>query len=171
MLKYKYTTKETIISGLTAAAVLVNFLTLLFTVIKGGADYLSASERYFANGITLAFSGYPIIIEDCGVWLSVYSKFHFVASLGLILLLVVFWCVNQKPFGKIEIASFIVCEAMSLTYLINGCAAYSVASEFADLYFDIYTLAFLPFIIITVLFCAVIAVKRKMPNDFKFSDK
>jgi hypothetical protein len=60
---------------------------------------------------------------------------------------------------------------MSLTYLINGCVAYSVASEFADLYFDIYTLAFLPFIIITALFSGVIAVKRKMPNDFKFSDK
>lgn len=171
MLKYKYTTKEAVISGLTALAVLVNFLTLLFTVIRWGADYVSGSERYFASGITLAFNGYPIVIEGCGEWLSLYSRFHFAASLAIILLLIIFWCVTQKPFGKIGIVSLILCEVMSLTYLINGCVAYSVAAEFADLDFELYTLSFVPFIIITVLFCAVIAVKRKMPDDFKFFDK
>lgn len=169
----KYTTKDIIISTLTAVAVILNFLTLLFTVIKGGADYLSGSERYFSNGITLTFKGYPIIIEGCGEWLSFYCRFHFIASLAIIALLAVFWCIKRRPLGKAGMASMIAAELMSLIYFINGCVAYSVAAEFADLdlYFELYTLAFLPFLVITALFCALIAVKIKMPDNFSFFDK
>lgn len=170
MLKYKYTIKNLIILALTAAVAVMNFLTLLFTVVHGGSDYLSGSEKYSANGITLAFTSYPVIVEDCGKWLSVYSLFHFIASLAIIFLLVVFWCVTRKPFGRLGTFSLIASELMALVYLINGCVAYSTASEYAGLYFECYTFAFLPFIIITGLVGALIAVKLKMPDDFRLSE-
>ena len=165
----KYTAKQLIVFALTVSVLFLNFLTLMFTVVRGGSDFLSGAERFFANGMTLAFEGYPIQVEGCGNWLRFSCAFHFAASLLLIFAFAVYIILlRSRPIGKLGLVLAIICVVMSLVYMINGCVAYSTASEYANLYFNVSTASFVPFIMITLIFSALVAVKIKMPDDFKF---
>ncbi len=163
-----YKTKEIIMAAILSSILLMNMLALCFAVVSGGITYLSGSESYFANGFTLAFDGYPIIVEGCGMWLRASSILHFIVAVLEIVTLAIYFAVRGFKFGKLALALCIISEAFSVLYMINGIIAYSVASDYASLYFDVSTLAFIPFILITLLFAAALIVKKKMPDNFKF---
>ena len=165
----KYTTKNAIVASLIFAAAVLNFLTLLFTVVRGSYRILAGTQSYYSNGFTLAFSGYPIQIEGCGDWLRVWSVFHFSTSVLIILLLVLRAAVKPgKPFGKLGVFAVVTSLLSSLVYLINGFVAHAEAAKFALLYHTSFTAAYIPFIFILLLTVAISAVKMKMPEDFEF---
>ena len=168
--KNKYTTKQAIVAILMASVALINFLTLLFAIVSAEEMHLvEATEYHFANGFTLAFGECPVVIDAYQHWLFFYSMLHFVLSLLLIAALALHALLKPgKPFGKLGGFSCFMAVLMSLIYMITGLAANSVASEYASLYYDNYTLAYIPFILIVTLVLAIILVKWNVSDDFVF---
>lgn len=164
----KYTDKESIIVVLTFAIAVTNLLALLFTLVKVDINFLLDSEYCFVNGAKLLSFDWPIIIEDCGAWLSFYSLLHLILSVAVLALLLVHVLVkNGRAFGKMCIFTMSASLLTSLVYMINGIVAYSEVSAPRLDASGIYTLAFIPFIIICVLSVAILYVKLKVSDKFK----
>ncbi len=164
--------KKSVLSGIIIAFAALNILTMAFTVIKGGINHLLESEFYFANGFTLAFSGYPVIVDEVGVWLSIYSAVHFAIALALILALSVFALAKRSfDFGRFGTFSVISSVLLSILYAVHGIIAYSAASDYAggSQYYSCSTAAFVPFIISLILAVAFFLVKYKAPEEIEFS--
>ena len=171
--KKKYTAKQGIVALITAVIALMNFLTLFFAIVSARRTLFGGGvEKTFENGFTLAFGECPVMIDDLQNWLPFYCLVHFIISLALIALLGLRFAVGRKPyFGKTGAFADFAALVMSLVYMISGISANSVASGFAKDYFTSYTLAYLPFILITVSIIALIAIKLYMPDDFNFGEK
>ena len=120
-------TAGSIIVYTVIALAALNILALAFTVVKGGIEYLIESEFYFANGFSLAFSGYPIIVEKVGTWLRIYSAAHFAIARLLALMLGIFALVKRSvDFGRLGVFAVIASLVLSVLYMTHGIIAYSV---------------------------------------------
>ena len=166
----KFIDKRLLESGIVLAAAALGLISLLFTVVRGGIEYLLDSEFYFSNGFTLAFSGYPVIVDEFGVWLRIYAAIHFAIALGIILALGVFALVKHSfNFGRLGIAAVITSASLSLLYMVHGIIAYSFAADYAAEPYECSTAAFIPFILSTVLTVAFFLVKYKAPEKIEIS--
>ena len=166
----KFVKKSALESGTVIAVAALNVLALLFTMVRGGIEYLLDSEFYFSNGFTLAFSGYPVIVDDFGVWLRIYSAVHFVVAIGLILVLCVFALAKRSfDFGRLGVFTVITSASLSLLYMIHGIIAYSVASDYAAEPYECSTAAFIPFILSIALTLAFFLVRYKAPENIELS--
>jgi len=166
----KYTDKELTIVALTLAIAAVNLLALLFTLVKLDYDFLTENEYCLVNGVKLLSFDWPIIIEDCGAWLSFYSLLHLLIAVSVIALVLIHVLLKKgKAFGKMCIFTMAVSFLTSLVYMINGIAAYSETSESYPLdNSGVSTIAYIPFIVICALSFTLIFVKVKMSDKFKF---
>ena len=151
--------KKNIKSILILSSAVFNFIALAFTTLSASHKTLGGIEKYFANGFTLAFSDCPLVIEDIGGWLGAYSKFHFFASSAVILLLATVALFRRSlDFGGFGVAAVIISLVTSLVYMINGIAANVIASDYATLYYEHYTLAPIGFalVLISALSCVFV---------------
>ena len=164
----KFVKKSSAESGIVLLMAALNVLTLAFTVVRGGIEYLSESEFYFSNGLTLAFSGYPVIVDKIGIWLRIYSAGHFTIAIMLILALGIFAMVKHSfKFGRLGVASVIISAALSIFYMVHGIIAYSIASDYAVGYYECSTAAYVPFIFSATLTVAFFLVKYKAPEKIE----
>ena len=171
-IKRKTVKKKSVLSGAVIALAALNLLTLAFTVIKGGIEYLLESELHYANGFTLAFSGYPIIADEVGVWLRIYCAAHFVIAVALILALGARALAKRSlDFGRFGVFSVISSLSLSVLYMVHGIIAYSAASDYAggSEYYHCSTSAFIPFILSLILAAAFFFVKYKAPDEIELS--
>ena len=156
-------------SLLTVAAVVLNILALVFTVVRGEIRFLSGKESFYSNGFTLVFSGYPEIIEGCGNTLRVCSVLYLALSASLLLWLAVFCLVKRTAdFGRLGNFFVISSAVLSALYMTVGIVAYSAAADYADRYYRCSTAAFWPFVFSALLTAAYFTVKYKMPDEIQF---
>ena len=169
MKKQKRIIKKTFVtSALVIIIAAFNFLTPLFTVVKGGSDYLFEREFYRASGFSLAFSGYPPIVESTGNTLRVLCIIHLAVSVLLALVLGAFALIKRASFlGRPGTASVVLSAIISILYFVIGIVAYFDASDYAGLYYVCETFAFIPFIITIILTSLFFYVKYKMPDDIR----
>ena len=166
--KKKVIKKEYVLAAIAALASLMNLITPLFTVVRGGSDFLSGSEYFYANGYTLAFDGYPVIVEGCGAWLRVYCVFHLcVALVAVIMIALVALIKRSLSLRGFGIASVIISAVMSLMYTVNGFIAYGAASDYAGLYYECSTAAFIPLVISVFVTVSYFVIIKKMPDEFE----
>ncbi len=163
----KYFTKSNIKNALVAFVALMNFVTLAFATVSASHRSLSAgTERYFANGFTLAFSECPPICDGMKNWLTYYSRFHFFLSLAVMLCLAVVALVKKKfHFGGYGLAAVIISVITSLVYMINGIVANVLAADYASLYYEHYTLAPLGFALVALSAIAIFLTELYMPEE------
>ena len=161
--------KSRTLSNYTVIALAVlNLLALAFTVVRGGIDYLVESEFYYANGFSLAFSGYPLIVEKVGVWLRIYSAAHLVFALVLLLMLGVFFLSKRTlDFGGLGLFSVITSFVLSALYMTHGIIAFLTASDYATGYYECSTAAFIPFILSLILTAAYFILKYRAPEEIE----
>ena len=145
------------------AMVIFNFIAPLFTVARGGVEFLSGGEFYYSNGYTLALSGYPAALEGVGAWLRIYSAAHLIFSAALLVFVGIFILVKRTLCG---VGTFAVISSASLSalYMIHGIIAYSTARDFAGLYYDCQSYSFIPFIISAILTAGFFYTKYKLKN-------
>lgn len=180
-MKKNLTAKRAIIAILIGAIAIMNLLAPLFAIISARETTLHIgsnvpeSERYsfeytFANGFTLLFDECPVMIDEYAHWFWFSSLLHFIiAVFCVVVLLLLFFIRRGKPFGKFGGFSCFLAFATSLIYMINGINADSVADKYAgDINFWAYTLAYIPFIVITILIIAVVLVTFNLDEDYKF---
>jgi hypothetical protein len=156
-------------SSLAALGVaLMNFIALAFTIVKGIQETKSGTEKFFANGYTLIFSDCPTELDSIGGWLAIYSKLYFFVAIAIILgLALSFFMKKELNFGKAGTATTIISSIMAVGYMINGIAANAEVSEsYSPLYFNSYTLAFIPAIIIIALASAQFYLARQEKDGF-----
>lgn len=166
----KFVDKSLLESCIVLASAALSLFSLLFTMVRGGIEYLLESEFYFSNGFTLAFSGYPVIVNDFGVWLRIYSVMHFAIALALIFTLGISALVKHSfKFGQLGVFTVITSASLSLLYMIHGIIAYSVAADYAAGSYECSTAAFIPFILSIVLAVAFFLVKYKAPEKIEVS--
>ena len=166
----KFIKKSTVESTVVLAMAALNVLTLLFTVVRGGIEYLLDSEFYFSNGFTLAFSGYPVIVNDFGVWLRIYSAAHFAVAVALIIALAASLLIKRSfKFGRLGVFTVITSASLSLLYMVHGIIAYCQAADYAAAPYECSTAAFVPFILSCVLAAAFFLVKYKAPEKIELS--
>ena len=153
------------------AIALLNILAFAFTLVRGEVANLSGGDRFYANGFTLVFAGYPSVIEGCGDIL----RFFAVIQLGLSALLLASLCVfslikRSVDFGKFGTFSVILSLLLSVFYMIFGIAAYSEASALmSPLYDECLTASFLPLVfslLIAILYFAVRSKKQDSAELF-----
>ncbi len=151
---------------LTFAVALLNFLTLLFTVVRGTQHNLSEINRFYANGFTLTFSGYPIIVDSCGKWLVFWSRLHFAVSLAMLIALAVIAFLRRGgKLGRLGILSTVASCVMSGVYMVNGIVANAAASTYAgDYNYSSYTLSFIPMILIFAITVYLVITAPKLPT-------
>ena len=170
-IKRKTVKKKSVTSGIVIVLLALNVLTLAFTVAKGGIEYLLESEFHYANGFTLAFSGYPPIVDGVGAWLRIYSAAHLVIALLLIFVLGI-WALAKRTldFGGLGTFSVAVSVLLSILYMVHGIIAYSTASDYVvSEHYHCSTAAFIPFIITFVLAVLFFLVKYKAPEQIELS--
>ena len=170
MKKQKIIIKKTFVaSALVIIIAAFNFLTPLFTVVKGGSDYLFEKEFYRASGFSLAFSGYPPIVESTGNTLRVLCIFHLAVSVLLALALGAFALIKRTAcLGRLGTACAVLSAIISVLYFVIGIIAYSDASDYAGLYYVCETFTFIPFIITVILTAFYFYAKHKLPDELRF---
>ena len=169
-IKRKTVKKKSLLSGIVLALAALNILALAFTVVRGGIDFLLESEYHYANGFTLAFSGYPVIVDGVGVWLRIYSAFHFCAALALLIFLGVSALAKRSlDFRGSGLFTVIASLLLSILYMVHGIIALSAASDYAggSEYYSSSTAAFLPFIFTLILAVAYFYVRYKAPEEIE----
>jgi hypothetical protein len=161
----KYFTKPNIKNALAAITALLNFIILSFATVSASHRSLTDGvEHYFANGFTLAFSECPPVCDGMKNWLAYYSRFHFFFSLAVILGLAAVALIKKKfHFGGYGLAAVIISVVTSLIYMINGIVANVIASDYASLYYEHYTLAPLGFALVALSAIALFFVELYIP--------
>jgi len=166
----KFIKKSSLESGIVLLSAALGLLSLLFTTVSGGIEYLLDSEFYFSNGFTLAFSGYSVIVDSFGGWLRIYCAIHFAVAVAFIVALGVFALVRRSlNFGRLGVASVIASASLSLLYTVHGIIAYSVASDYAAGPYECSTFVFVPLILSAALTVAFFLVKYKAPENIELS--
>ena len=166
----RFILKSSVESAVVIAIAVLNVLTLAFTIVRGGIEHLLESEFYFSNGFTLAFSGYPVIVNNSGAWLRIYSAAHLAVSLTLILVLGAFIMIKHSfKFGRLGTAAVITSVSLSLLYMVHGIIAYAEASEYAMGPYECSTAAFIPFVLSAALTVSFFLVKYKAPEKIELS--
>ena len=170
VVEIKTVKKKSLLSGIVLALAALNIIALAFTVVKGEIDYLLGSELHYANGFTLAFSGYPVIADGVGVWLRIYCVFHFIAAALLLLSLgAVALRKRALDFGGFGIFSVISSFVLSVLYMVHGIIALSEASDDAggSEYYHSSTFAFVPFIFSLILAVVYFYARYKAPEEIE----
>ena len=158
--------KNDVLTTLVFVTVILNILALAFTVVRGRIQFLSGSESYFANGFTLVFDGYPAIVEGCGNTLRVCLSLYFGLSVLLALSIAVLCLVKRSfDFGRFGLFAVIASLILSVLYMVFGIVAYSVASDYARLYYECSTAAFWPFVLSALLSISYFWAKYRMPDQ------
>ena len=143
-----------------------NFLTLLLPIVDAAHTTLEGVDRYFANGFTLAFDGFPVVCESMGYWLVLSSIVHFSLSLAVIVMVGTALALKRgrglRGFGPLAV---IIALCQSIVYMINGIAANSLAADFQSLYYTHYTLAPVGFVLIFLLSVTWFAVHFFMSDS------
>ena len=147
---YKHLTKSNIKNALTALTALLNLIILAFPTVSATHKTLSqGTERYFANGFTLAFSECPPVCDEIKNWLSFYNLAHFIIGVCIIAALAAVVIIKKRfEFGGIGFASVMISLALSVFYMVNGIIANNLASDYASLYYECHTLAPLGFALV-----------------------
>lgn len=164
----KVNSKKQTASLVALGVALMNFIALAFTIVKGIQEMMSGTDKFFANGYTLIFSGCPTELDSIGGWLTIYSRLYFFVAIAIALgLAASFFMKKELDFGKAGTATTIISSVMAVGYMINGIAANAEVKGYASsLYFTHYTLAFIPAIIILALAGVQFHITRQAKNGF-----
>ena len=163
----KYLTKSNIKNSLAALTAILNLAILAIpTVAATHKTLLAGTEHYFANGFTLAFSDCPPICDEIKHWLEFYNLAHFFISIAVIVGLATVVFIKRKfELGGYGFTAVIVSLATSLFYMVNGIIANSIASDYATLYYESYTLAPLGFALVAASALGLLLAHLFLPDE------
>ena len=162
----KLFTKENILLLLAILVPLVCFIGLAFDLVGTRLN----SYRYIENGFMLLDFKSFFITSTYGwaiILLGILNWLLLIACILIIVLAIVGKVRLKNKMNAIEIAAIAVGMVFSLLYLIEGAVYQSINNS--TLKGNFYTIAFIPFILCSILFSAYMIVRFKMPPDFELT--
>ena len=166
----RFITKDAIVGILVLSIAVMNLLALLFALVDVKQEFLSDTDRFFANGFTVIFGDTPVVIESYETLLTFFCLCHFTVAVIVIAMLAVRLAVRKKlNFGKMGMSAVVLSAIFTTVYFILGCVAFSEATAYGGegYGYSAHTFAFIPFALMIILVGAFILVKVKLPKNYK----
>lgn len=146
----------------TLAALAVAFVTLVGMAAALCAPAWGVSMRYFdiANGFNILDFDTPLITsgyEWGTIVMAVLCWLQLLACVACLVLLLVFFFTKSQRLGKAQLACLVTCLVFSFLYMIEGFVFSSISN---GTYYDgvFYTLAYIPFIFVALLFTGYVVL-------------